>query len=204
MPRPRIFLLSPAHCGGKRAALLTRPEAAFDLAARLRSPFGAPLGEVFAFLSGLYFRGKIAYARRFALPPSDDLSSLVITSSRGLLPPGLPITPQLLQEFAEVPIDLREPRYLLPLREDVARLADSTPHNCEFVLLGSVASAKYVEPLTEVLGSRLLFPPLFAGMGDMQRGSLLLRAAAEGAELEYQPVLGATLSRAAFRSGVRR
>ena len=204
MPRPRIFLLSPAHCGGKRAALLTRPEAAFDLAQRLRSPHGAPLGEVFAFLSGLYFRGKIAYVERYAASLPGLPGSLVITSSRGLLPPGRPVTPELLREFAAVPIDLREPRYRLPLLEDVVRLAEATPPDCDFVLLGSVASAKYVTPLTEILGRRLLFPPVFAGMGDMQRGALLLRAAAEGAELDYVPVQGATLSRAALRGGGRR
>lgn len=203
MLRPRIFLLSPAHCGGKRSALLTRPEASFDLAARLRSAAGAPLGEVFAFLSGLYFRGKLAYAERFADPPAGSPGSLVITSSRGLLSPHIPVRPELLREFAETPIDLREPRYRLPLSEDVRRLADATPNECEFVLLGSVASSKYIEPLGSVLGHRLVFPPMFAGMGDMQRGSLLLRAVADGEELPYRPVAGATLSRAAGRPETR-
>ena len=61
----RVFLLSPASCHGERARLLLRDEACFDLALRLRGE-GAPLGEVFSFLSGLYFRGKLAYARAFA------------------------------------------------------------------------------------------------------------------------------------------
>jgi hypothetical protein len=204
MSTPRIFLLSPAHCGGKRAALLTRPEAAFELAEQLRSPDGAAIGDVFAFLSGLYFRGKIAYAQRFARPPGETPGALVITSSRGLLPPGVPITHELLREFAQVPIDLREPRYRIPLLDAASHLLESVPQRSEFVLLGSVASTKYIEPLTAVLGERLLFPPLFAGMGDMQRGSLLLRSAAEGAELEYRSVLGATLSRAAPRPRLRR
>ena len=70
-PRPahRIFLLSPADCGGTRADLLMRERAAFPLAVRLRSAGGVTLGEAFSFLSGLYFRGKLAYARRFARPP---------------------------------------------------------------------------------------------------------------------------------------
>lgn len=209
MQTHRIFLLSPAHCGGKRAALLTRPEATFDLAARLRSPGGAPLGEVFAFLSGLYFRGKVAYAERFARPPAGLPGVLVITASRGMLPPHLPIGLELLAEFADTPIDLREPRYRRPLEVDAAGLSASTCSSgsasggCNVVLLGSVASAKYVEPLTAAFGERLLFPPLFAGMGDMQRGSLLLRSAAAGEELEYRSVLGATLSRAAARARSR-
>src|SRR5690606_20239197 len=61
----RVFLLSPAHCGGRRAQLLLNEAAEFPLAQRIRSPEGAPLGEVFSFLSGLYFRGKLTYARRF-------------------------------------------------------------------------------------------------------------------------------------------
>ena len=69
---PRIFLLSPANCGGIRAKIVASPAATFDLATRLRSPAGAPLGEVFSFVSGLYFRGKLAYARRFARPPDPD------------------------------------------------------------------------------------------------------------------------------------
>lgn len=180
--------------------MLTRAEAAFDLALRVRTDSGAELGEVFAFLSGLYFRGKIAYAERYARPPAEGPGALVITSSRGLLSPRTQVDPQLLREFAEVPIDLREPRYHAPLLEDVAQLRASTPDETEFVLLGSIASAKYVDPLTRILGESLLFPPLFAGMGDMQRGSLLLRAAESGAELEYRRVLGATLSRAARRA----
>jgi hypothetical protein len=199
MSWPRIFLLSPAHCGGKRAAVLTRAEAAFDLAERFRSPEGATLGEVFAFLSGLYFRGKLAYSERFAHPPFPIEGSLVITSSRGLLPPHVHVGPGDLDEFATVPIDLREPRYREPLIADLERLRAATPPECRFVLLGSVASPKYVELLAGILGARLLFPDAFAGMGDMQRGALLLRAAREGVELPYLPVLGATLSRAASR-----
>jgi len=197
MTTPLIFLLSPAHCGGKRAALLTRPAAAFDLAQRFQSPHGAPLGEVFSFLSGLYFRGKLAYAQRFARAPASDPGTLVITSSRGIVPPQARLTPTLLEEFAQTPIDLREPAYLEPLITSVTALTDRAPLESRFVLLGSVASGKYVRPLLSILGDRLLFPPAFAGMGDMQRGSLLLRSATEEVELEYRPVAGAILSRAA-------
>src|SRR5207253_9073079 len=69
MARKRVFLLSPANCNGKRAQLTLREAADFDLARRLRAE-GAPLGELFSFVSGLYFRGKLAYALRFAQPPA--------------------------------------------------------------------------------------------------------------------------------------
>ncbi len=59
------------------------------------------------------------------------------------------------------------------------------------VLLGSIASQKYVAVLGAVFGSRLLFPRDFVGRGDMSRGGLLLRAARAGAELAYESVLGA-------------
>jgi hypothetical protein len=50
--RRRIFLLSPANLAGLRGRLLLRPEAKFDLALRLRRE-DVPLGEAFAFISGL-------------------------------------------------------------------------------------------------------------------------------------------------------
>ena len=65
----QIFLLSPANCGGRRAAMVMSERATFELATRLRTADGAPLGELFAFMSGLYFRGKLAYSRAFARPP---------------------------------------------------------------------------------------------------------------------------------------
>src|SRR5512142_1273757 len=65
----RIFLISPATCSGLRARMLVSPAARSDLAAAIQSPQGAALGDVFTFLSGLYFRGKLAYARAFARPP---------------------------------------------------------------------------------------------------------------------------------------
>jgi hypothetical protein len=65
----RIFLLSPANCGGTRAKQVLSPRATFPLAEQLRGKSGAALGDVFAFVSGLYFRGKLTYASRFAAPP---------------------------------------------------------------------------------------------------------------------------------------
>ena len=60
-----------------------------------------------------------------------------------------------------------------------------------FVLLGSIASGKYVDVLLEVFGSRLCFPAEFAGRGDMSRGGLMLRCVASGEELGYVPLVGA-------------
>ena len=53
------------------------------------------------------------------------------------------------------------------------------------MLLGSIATGKYLDLLLPILGERLLFPRAFAGVGDMRRGAMLLRAAASGEELEY-------------------
>ncbi len=79
----RIFLLSPANCNGVRAGWILRPEARSELAQRLRNPEGASLAEVFSFLSALYFRGKLAYARAFAHPPVPSSGVLIDYSDRG-------------------------------------------------------------------------------------------------------------------------
>lgn len=182
----RIFLLSPAHCGGRRAAVLLNQRAAFPLARRLRSA-GVPLGEAFSFLSGLYFRGKLTYADRFARPPAGSAGVQVITTERGLLAADTAIGVGDLRSFSTVDIRADHPRYRTPLLRDASRLGTDT----EVVLLGSVATGKYVDVLLEVIGDRLLFPSEFVGRGDMSRGALLLRAAREGRELGYEPVAGA-------------
>src|SRR5690242_9267833 len=92
----RVFLLSPANCGGERARLLFSPRAGFDLACRLRDG-GAPLGEIMSFVSGLYFRGKLAYATAFGVP-------LVITPNAGLRTPGETVTLPRLRAAARVDI----------------------------------------------------------------------------------------------------
>lgn len=186
----RIFLLSPASCGGERARLVFREQASFDLAQRVRRPEGAPLGDVFSFLSGLYFRGKLTYARAFAAPPAGVPGALVITTNRGLVPPEEPVTLARLKSFGRVPIDTSEPRYRRPLVRDARALARRIGGDCEVVLLGSIATGKYVDILGETFGDRLRFPGDFVGRGDMSRGGLLLRSAREGTELSYRPVSG--------------
>jgi hypothetical protein len=187
----RVFLLSPAHCGGERARLLFRAAAAFDLALRVRRPPGVPLGEVFSFLSGLYFRGKLAYAEAFAAPPAGLAGVYVITPNEGLRPADELVDLARLRAFAQVDIDADDVRYHRPLRRDARRLAAALGPGGEAVLLGSVATGKYVDPLTEALGDRLRFPGDFVGRGDMSRGGLLLRCVRTGRELPYVPVAGA-------------
>ena len=68
---------------------------------------------------------------------------------------------------------------------DARALAARIDDDTQVVLLGSVASGKYVDILLPVFGDRLRFPAIFAGLGDMSRGGLLLRAARADRELEY-------------------
>ena len=180
----RIFLLSPAHCGGLRAQMVLNERASFDLAQRVRVA-GAPLGEVFSFLSGLYFRGKLTYARAFANPSDDSAGVFVITPTDGLRPADEPVDLARLRRFATVDIAGDDPRYREPLDRDARRLARRIGPDGEVVLLGSIATGKYVEPLLAVLGERLRFPADFVGRGDMSRGGLLLRCARAGTELTY-------------------
>ncbi|HEV8337179.1 MAG TPA: hypothetical protein VGR67_12245 [Candidatus Polarisedimenticolia bacterium] len=181
----RIYLLSPAHCGGRRAGLLLSEKAGFELACRLRSPGGAPLSEVFTFLSGLYFRGKVAYAGAFSSPPRGLPGALVITPGYGLRRPEEAITLSFLRRLADVPIDPADRRYRGPLLRDVGRLAASAGPECHFILLGSIATGKYLDLLTGVLGDRVRFPAEFVGRGDMSRGGLMLRCVDEGRPLRY-------------------
>jgi hypothetical protein len=164
--------------------------AEFDLAVRLRGQ-GAPIGDIFAFVSGLYFRGKCAYSSAFAAPPPGAPSSLVITAGRGLLPPETLISFDELLRIADVPVDLTEPRYRDPLVRDARQLYNTIGPDCNVVLLGSIATSKYMEPLLEIFGRRLLFPSEFIGRGDMSRGGLMLRCARDGNELEYVPAFNA-------------
>lgn len=186
----RVFLLSPANSGGVRARMLLREEASFALAVQVRTS-GAPLAEVFSFLSGLYFRGKVAYVRRFAGPPAGLEPGLVITTTGGLVPMSQVVTSSTLRAFERVDIDLSEPRYASPLKRTALALERSLGGADQVVLLGSIASGKYVELLLPIFGERLVFPECFVGRGDMSRGGVMLRAAESGKELSYVPVSGA-------------
>ena len=190
---PRIFLLSPASSTGKRARQVTSPAAQFTLARDLRGTAGAQLGDIFSFCSALYFRGKLAYARHFAVPPQPNDPSvgggvLVITPNAGLLPAETRITRDTFQDFATEPIDLTNASYRGPLEEGARALLARVGADCEVVLLGSIASGKYVDILVPIFGDRLLFPTAFVGRGDMSRGGLLLRSVESDQELPYTPV----------------
>jgi hypothetical protein len=187
----RIFLLSPAYAGGQRARMITSERAQFELARRLRSANRPTLGEVFTFLSGLYFRGKLAYANVFAQPARRTSGVLVITPNHGLVPAASPIGIEDLRDFSTVDIDEDDLRYRGPLERDVKKLAKKLAADCEVVLLGSVATGKYVDILLAHFGKRLRFPADFVGRGDMSRGGLLLRCAVDRNELPYISVTGA-------------
>jgi len=198
MSSPRIFLLSPANCNGTRARQVLSERAVFPLAAELRSRRGAMLGDVFAFVSGLYFRGKLTYAMRFAAPPEIDNPIIgcgvhIITPNAGLQSPDTRITDKALRAFAGGDVHHANARYRRPLEKHARALAAEAGPDCDVVLLGSIASPKYVDVFTAIFGERLRFPIDFVGRGDMSRGGLLLRKAREGVELPYSPVLGAVL-----------
>jgi len=135
-------------------------------------------------MSGLYFRGKITYARKFG-------PAFVITPDEGLVPADSVVTQTTLVRFGDAEISLENPSYRIPLERTAHELSSCVDAGTEFVLLGSVASDKYVQVLSEIFGTRLVFPTAFVGRGDMSRGGLLLRAAAADQELDYAPVIGA-------------
>ena len=183
----RVFLLSPAKVNGVRARLLLNPGAPFALAREFRAQ-GLPLADIFTFASGLYFRGKITYARRF-IRTGEVIR--VITTNAGLLDPLTHFTPEGLQKFGEVDISEDDPRYHKPLRRDAETIARRLARDGVAILLGSIATAKYRDVLLDVFGPRLVFPSDFIGRGDMSRGGLMLRAVRAGTELPYISVHGA-------------
>jgi hypothetical protein len=185
--RHRIFLLSPANASGIRAKRLLRADARSELAQRLRGA-GAPLGEVYRFISSLYFRGKLAYAEQFQNPPDGADGIYIITASAGLMSPSANVTLRDLQSISSAAVDVANREYREPLDRDLLQLRSRIDLQTEIVLLGSVATPKYVEPLLASFSDRLFFPRDFAGRGDMSRGGLLLRCVSSGSELIYVPV----------------
>ncbi len=183
-----VFLLSPAHSAGRRAGHLLRSDGKSALAQRLRSD-GASIGEVYTFMSGLYFRGKLAYSQAFARSPRERSGVQVIVPGLGLCPPSFTVNVEQLRAIAGVPVDPDDQRYTIPLRQDTEHLAEALGSDDIVVLLGSIATAKYLQPLTDILGERLHFPEEFVGRGDMSRGSLMLRCVAETRELTYVAAL---------------
>ena len=190
----RVFVLSPANCNGLRARRVLDKNSGAELARRLRTG-GAPLGEVFSFLSALYFRGKLAYALAFAAPPPAYPGVWLITPTAGLVPHDRVIGAACLRGYSRGRIHLRNNGYCAALRRSAKKLALETGEDCGIVLLGSLATGKYLDILRPILGEQLLVPAEFIGRGDMSRGGLLLRCVREARELNYIPAaaLGATL-----------
>lgn len=198
----KLFLISPASLHGLRAKQLASPRAQFDLAVQYRSEQGVPIGDAFAFLSSLYFRGKIAYARAFAVPSpvigGDGI--FIITSGYGLVPPDWRLTEERVKRMKKIDINVSLRSYTKPLKDHATLISRVLEDDAQVVLLGSVASGKYVDILQPIFKDRLRFPKHFAGLGDMARGGLMLRAARAGKELEYT-TLDAPRHRAPGTSG---
>ena len=192
----RIFLLSPANVSGIRAGFVMHENRNSEMAIRLRE-VGVSLGELFSFISGLYFRGKLAYAQAFGLAPPGLSGAFVITASAGLVAPDTVVTLERLREICAANVDPRDQRYRTPLDRDAKILREHAGEDCAIVLLGSVATSKYVDPLLETFGERLLFPAEFVGRGDMSRGGLMLRCVQTREQLTYIPILNA------MRTGAR-
>jgi hypothetical protein len=201
-PSRKVFLLSPANAGGARARLLLSATSELELVVRLRRT-GAPLGEIFSFMSSLYFRGKLTYSQRFAAPPTGTPGVLVITPSRGLVAPEHMVTLADLEEMTRGEVHHENESYCRPLMRDAQLLMERLEVETKVVLLGSIATPKYVKPLLEIFGERLMFPAEFVGIGDMSRGGLLLRSFREETELKYVPIAGAQLSTAKGKLGER-
>lgn len=179
-----VFLLSPATTHGPRARVLRRADATSALAHRMRAE-GVPLGEVFSFLSGLYFRGKLEYARRFARTRE---AIHVISMTDGLMSPDVRITVEDLDRFSRADEDPGAVRQ--QLMRAASAVHSSLAPDARIVLLGSVSTGKYTDVLLPLFGKRLLFPRAVLHIGQLARGALFLRHAQEGRELEYAPVAG--------------
>jgi hypothetical protein len=190
-PVPRLFLISPADCSGARARILRHPGAEFPLAQALRRGEAA-LGDVFSFLSGLYFRGKLTYAACFGTS-----RPLIITPADGLQAPDRRVGHDELARWAATPIELGSAAYREALTRDAQRLAATRPARATVVLLGSLATPKYLAILQPIFGAALLVPRELIGRGDMSRGAILLRAVREQRELEYVPAAQLPVRRAA-------
>src|SRR2546423_1063775 len=119
----RVFLLSPANASGERMQLLLRPGAQFDLARRLRAG-AATLGEAFEFTSGLYFRGKLLYARTFARPPTGVPGVLVIAPGAGLVPAEVNVDAAQIERLGKVPVDANDRRVRGALGRESARVQE--------------------------------------------------------------------------------
>ena len=197
-------LQRPARRAGAVAARASR-----DSRRACDSADGVPLGDLFAFVSGLYFRGKLTYARRFARRPSRGNPIVgsgvhVITPNAGLRSPDTRVTRAAVRGVCRRRHRRRQRGVPPSARAQRARARARDRADCEVVLLGSIASPKYVDVLLAIFGDRLLFPSDFVGRGDMSRGGLLLRQRPRAWSSPYVPVAGAVRhGRAAAEAAIR-
>jgi hypothetical protein len=197
--RSKVFLISPATAHGPRALSLRRPDASSVLARRLREE-GVPLGDVFSFLSGLYFRGKLEYARAFAREPDEQTGGVrIITMTDGLVSPDALISRRDLDRYAECTEGVTAA--LSSLKETALAFSERIGATADIILLGSVGTGKYTDLLAPIFGERLLFPRDVLHIGQLARGALFLKRARERHELEYVPV--AEIARAGRRVSIK-
>jgi hypothetical protein len=197
--RWKVFLISPATAHGPRAMSLRRESSNVVLARRLREE-GVPLGDVFSFLSGLYFRGKLEYARTFAHAPDEQTAGVhIITMTDGLVSPDAPISAQDLERYALCRDGAAAA--ISTLESTALTLSQRIGSDADVVLLGSVGTGKYTDLLAPIFGERLLFPREVLHIGQLARGALFLRRARERDELEYVPV--AEIVRAGRRVSIK-
>src|SRR5262249_23320689 len=143
----------------------------------------------------LFLRAKGSSARDYAAHKEVDNRIIgagvhVITTNAGLRSPDTRVTRSAIRQFAAEDIDPDNRAYRRPL-EQSARSLRREIGDCEVVLLGSIASPKYVDALLQIFAARLVFPAAFGGGGAMSGGGLLLRHAPATAELSYVPTAGA-------------
>jgi hypothetical protein len=141
--------------------MLLREQADFDLAVKLRQGT-ATIGEIYTFMSGLYFRGKMAYAEAFRAAPPGIPPGVVIVPGVGLVPPETAVDVGQLRTVADVPVDEGNHVYRSALLRAARLLDEYAGSACSYVLLGSIASGKYTGRSLRFLASASCFPPILS------------------------------------------
>jgi hypothetical protein len=136
----------------------------------------------YTYTSSLYFRGKMAYAKRFAAPPAacGGEGVYVIAPGYGLVPPSWLIDPRKLKKLSEVPVDPDVTAYRAPLERHARGLVETLAADTRVVLLGSLLPGKYLQTLWPIFEEMLMVPKCFIGVGvrtPLQWGPLFLATA---------------------------
>ena len=137
---------------------------------------------------------QATYASRFGRPPPSLPPALVITPTRGLQSPSLPISRSLIEEFAS--LDWHRPTRAFWIRSSRVRVSfvHRSSQRCAWSCSGASRRAGTSSRWRASSRAGCNYPAEFVGRGDMSRGGLLLRHAEEGRELDYVP-LAAGLTR---------